>query len=375
MRVQPSLRSGVKPRSPLLILGVGVGGLLLGLAVGGMFGSPGRGLPVRTPRAELPAVSATQSWSLATYNLHNLFDSFDNPYTVDEQTPPKTTAELATLAEALRMLDADVVVLQEVESGGFLAHFVANQLGGATGGLHYAYVADEPTGDPRGIGLGVLSRFPIERIVSHRLARLDPEKPFVSAPGEAANHFARDLLRVDLQIRPGYLVSVYGVHLKSKRLDAMDTSDPQASTHWRLAEARAARRIIQEEMAQSGHARFIVAGDFNDGPDSAPVRELTQGPGWDQLRPDEPTAPGEGLLDGLASLPPAARVTYIAGRQSSSADAVELHAAAIDQIWLSPVLAQQQLSVEKAGAAVLRGGAFERASDHRPARIRLAIAN
>ena len=300
-----------------------------------------------------PTSRVGETWTLATYNIHNFFDAFDNPYTADEQTRPKTAGELDALTEALHLLDVDVVVLQEVETGGFLQRFAHTRLAN----LRYTEVVDEPAGDPRGIGLGVLSRFPVERIVSHRLTPLAAENE--AAPDSAGRHFARDLLRVDLLVRPGYQVSVYGVHLKSKRGDGLGGSGAQSAA-WRLAEARAARQLMQEEMTQTRHGRFLVAGDFNDGPDSAVARALTGG------LPSEAAAEEFWpLVDAFAGGSRAqGRATYLAGALQEP----------IDQVWLSPGLAAGIVpNAQGGGAEVMRGGVFERASDHRPVKVRLRI--
>ena len=198
--------------------------------------------------------------TLATYNVRKFFDTYDNPYTADEKTRPKSPAELAELARAIRALDADVLILQEVEAGGVLKNFVEHQLSD----LRYTAVVDSTTEDPRGITVAALSRVPVLRIVSHRLA-----------PLEGGRRFARDLLRLDLEAAPGHGLSVYGMHLKSQR-DGTDGNDKD-SAHWRLAETTRARELIREEMSAGQNlaaARFVVLGDANDSVDSPPVRML-----------------------------------------------------------------------------------------------------
>lgn len=283
--------------------------------------------------AGLPAASDAAGYkhtlTLATYNVRNLFDGYDNPYTADEKAQPKSPAEMAELARAIRALDADVLILQEVEAGGVLKSFVDNHLAD----MRYAYVVDAVTEDPRGITVAALSRLPVIRIVSHRLA-----------PLEGGRRFARDLLRLDIEAGPGHLLSVYGMHLKSKRTS--EDSEDKNAARWRLAEATRARELIREEMAAGqalGGARFVVMGDANDSVDSAAVQML--------MATTEPP-----LIDALAGIPAGERVTYkgVGYRE------------AIDQVLVSPGLRE---AVLPGSAVILEGVGFAKASDHRPVRI------
>ena len=54
----------------------------------------------------------------------NLFDEFDDPYRSDEVMETKPRDELLKLAQRIRMLDADVLALQEVENREYLERFV-----------------------------------------------------------------------------------------------------------------------------------------------------------------------------------------------------------------------------------------------------------
>lgn len=278
----------------------------------------------------LPPAAASRggTWTLATYNIRNFFDRFDNPYSQDETAKPKSGEECDALVTAIETLDADVVLLQEVEAGGFLRQFAQRRL------PHYPYVAEEPTEDPRGITLGAISRLPILRIISHRLLELEP-----SQGRSVDNRFARDLLRLDIAVRPDYVVSVYGLHLKSKRTDLGDAD------RRRLAEAQAAQRVIRQEMIAELQGRFVVAGDFNDTPDSPVAKTIAA-----TSRPP--------LTDALMGTM-GERVTFENAQ----------HREGIDFIWLSPALS----GALTAPAEILRGGAFDKASDHRPVKVKLRV--
>jgi len=188
--------------------------------------------------------------------------------------------------------------------------------------------------------------------VSHRLVRLGADSVETSGAARADDRFARDLLRVDIEPVPGGErgVSLYAVHLKSRRAEPGSPVGDNGAAR-RQAEAARARAIIEAEMASEAHGRFVVLGDFNEGVDG-PAAALLARHWTDQAD----------LVDALAGVTP--RATYIGGGLEE----------AIDQIWLAPGLAQDALPGLDAGSAtlraqVLRGGVFEKASDHRPVKL------
>ena len=98
-------------------------------------------------------------FTIATYNVKNLFDDHDDPYFRDEQTipVPKPMEEVRALAAVIINMNADVIALQEVESRGVLRKFKW----GFLKDLNY----DDPVlfegDDMRGIDVALLSRLPV----------------------------------------------------------------------------------------------------------------------------------------------------------------------------------------------------------------------
>lgn len=201
------------------------------------------------PAAQEASPRAGQPIAVLSWNLENLYDRYDDPWRSDEITKPAFATEerLARLAAVLRRLDADVVCLQEVEHRFLLERFNRDFLDG----LGYAVVLIEGN-DDRGIDVALLSRLPIGPVSSYRHLR------FRSEDG-AEQRFRRDLLRV--RIGPPLDADVYVVHLKAQ-------SGGEAADAARLAEARAAAEILRAELARDPDYRALVAGDFNDIPDS-----------------------------------------------------------------------------------------------------------
>lgn len=118
-------------------------------------------------------------------------------------------------------------------------------------------------------------------------------------------HFSRDLLRTDILIG-NETVTVYNTHSIAQRND-WDGFD----TKQRLAEAKAIRDIVMEEMAQFPGRLYMIVGDLNADLDEESLQELLNGP-------------GEKLVDTLAGLPDGKRHTWPADpRRSHGHDPVQ----------------------------------------------------
>ncbi len=278
--------------------------------------------------------------TLATYNLENLFDVWDDPYVKDETTRVKPRKELEALAKLLKSLNADVIAVQEVENEGVLRAFVDEMLPG----MGYDYVVVGRGNDKRGIDVGVISRVPIQSVTSYKFRKL-------SLPGEANTwYFARDLMRVRLAVTQNKPLDLFVMHMKSKR--TVNKADQQ-STKWRTAEATMAKNIIDDQLKKDPQAWIAITGDFNDTPDSKPIAALLKG--------GESDPPGS-LTDLHAHLPPDQRITYLN----------EPFRSTIDYVMASQALAK--LSV-KDKAVVLSDKDLLKGSDHAPVVVRFDLNN
>ncbi len=276
-----------------------------------------------------------QRLTVATYNVQNLLDVFDDPYTLDEKSPVKPREKIEKLAKVIRSLDADVIAVQEVEHEGLLRVLVHDLLGG----MGYGYTAVEPTNSYHGANLGVISRLPILSLTSHR--QLDLE-----LPGETRVwRFARDLLRVRVKVTDERSLDLFIVHFKH--------GDDARSKQWREAEARATKRIVSRAMRGDPGAWMLVVGDFNDTPGSQILHSFLQPPdglaGW--------------LTDLHAGLKRSKRTTFLAPPRRGQT---------IDYILASPALVEGFVSGSGKAAfdpASLTG------SDHAPVVATFRIAD
>lgn len=207
-----------------------------------------------TACASIQSVEKEQ-FTLATYNVKNLFDGIQNPGKRKEK--PKPEAELIALGEAIKRIDADVIALQEVEDIGVLTQFRNRYLKGSG----YQHIVLEEANDSRGIDVAVLSRFKILDYKSHKDVRFRvPDKSQLEG-------FSRDLLQVKISAHSQYQFTLFVAHLKS---------------HWggkvadakRKAEADKIQAILNDFEKNNPQANYVLVGDFNDTPDQETLKSL-----------------------------------------------------------------------------------------------------
>lgn len=232
-----------------------------------------------------------------TWNVENLFDEYDDPE--DDTVLPRREVEtrLDELAEVLESLGPpEIIALQEVENIGLL-----KRLASRLSGEYHAVLID--ANDPRGIDVGLLTRFPVTREVSHASENVyDLQEP------RKFYRFARDCLEVHLDVE-GRKMVVLVSHLVSK---AREDSDRK-----REAEAAKIRDIADYLRGEDPNRAVLIAGDMNDTPTSPALRQLLRSPDfvdvgesspctfnfgqscfrYDYLLPDSTTAAGLEKLD------------------------------------------------------------------------------
>lgn len=211
---------------------------------------------------------------IGTYNVENLFDRFNDPYEKSDDpweafsSRPKGMDDLYELGSRIRSSSVDVLALQEVENYGSLRDFVKGHVG-----PEYKTrdgIVSVQSNDPRGIDLGLLSKLPIGRIISHRYAK--------SSSGRSLA-FSRDCLEIELLGENGEVVlTIYNSHLKSKYSRFNPETHPDEYTADQ--EKSAVRR--QEQVEQTieivkasrniKRDNFVIIGDMNDTPDSESLK-------------------------------------------------------------------------------------------------------
>ncbi len=209
-------------------------------------------------------VKAPRTFRLTTWNIENLYDNKDDPSNnwPDEPKSEKPKEHRDAAGAALRLIDPDVLALEEVESLDALKWFLADQKLTDV----YPHVASLDAGDGRGIEQAVISKFPISNIKNwpdHTLRTKHPELLSDNKPNPDSGkpiRMARSPLSVDVTV-PGsfagtgkpYVVTLVVIHAKAGRGYAFQR-DAEADRHLEM---------ITELSKGNAGRNVVVLGDFN----------------------------------------------------------------------------------------------------------------
>ncbi len=186
------------------------------------------------------------------WNTHDYFDSSDNPATDDTVlTKANYTKKRDTIGAQIKAMNADLVMLAEVENQAILDDMNAADLGGK-----YTTRVLIQGNDERGINVGFLSTIAPDMVVSHK------DDEFTLPPSNLMYKYSRDCLEVHLTFNGRHVV-LLGVHFKAKT----PPDDPDK----RLAESLHTRAIADALVAADPSLAVLVLGDYNDTPDSTTI--------------------------------------------------------------------------------------------------------
>jgi len=236
--------------------------------------SPASQTASTTSSADLPAAHTTppdytypdrDTVRVATWNVEHFVDSHDDPYVdSDRENDPGATMDgrAEQFADALRQMNADVVVLQEVESEAFVQTVLDERLPDA--GYEFTAAVHSPTWY---MNVVVVSRFPLGVLDSYA----DVTTPIVGIRTDDGKQAAQSLtnhrvLTLDVYVTPDYTLTITGAHLKAGR--------GARNTGWRVGQIELLHREYAARLAQSPEANLLVAGDLNALADSPELRLL-----------------------------------------------------------------------------------------------------
>jgi endonuclease/exonuclease/phosphatase family metal-dependent hydrolase len=212
----------------------------------------------KTAAKKVTTKKAASTVRLATFNAENLFARYrfrsgfdpaaEDGFTINNLAfDVYNETEKQITARAIKAVNADILVLQEVESLPVLDRFFSSYLGG-TGYQHRLLIDGN---DPRYIDVAVLSRHPIVSAKTYRHLR---------TPAGNSDLFSRDCLEVDLDVN-GKSLTLYANHLKSM-MEGRAESTPR-----RRLQAETVAGIVDARWAAHGYrGNFVVLGDLNDYP-------------------------------------------------------------------------------------------------------------
>ena len=177
----------------------------------------------------------------------------------------KETNEISVqnTARVIKAVGADILCVVEVDNRIALKRFNEYLLGAENAEYNAAMVIDG--NDERGIDVGVLSRFPIANIKTHIY------DTYKSTNGQSYSIFSRDCPEYTIDIGDGQAIHLLCNHLKSKGYGTAASSNAKRK--------RQADRIVEIlKNYDLTKDLVIVAGDFNDTPNSDPLKKLIQLP-------------------------------------------------------------------------------------------------
>jgi endonuclease/exonuclease/phosphatase family metal-dependent hydrolase len=206
------------------------------------------------------AAADAETLTIATYNVENYVATNRLVDGIYRENYPKPETAKTALRAAIRALDADVLALQEIGPAPYLEELrrdLRNE------GVDYPHAVLLQAADPER-HVAVLSRRPLAAIGRHA----DLEFEYFGA----RERVKRGLLEVRVAMEAGE-VTLFVIHLKSRFTDRAD--DPTSGVR-RAAEAVAVRNRVLEIFPNPATARFVIAGDCNDSPNSRPLDALAR---------------------------------------------------------------------------------------------------
>lgn len=223
---------------------------------------------VKQAMEEMPTYDDTpQKFTIASYNVENLFDTEDDPTKRDEDFTPKGknawTSEryktkLSQIAKVISMIGdedgAEVIGLVEIENEKVLQDLIKESL---IRSQDYKYVHYESP-DERGIDVALLYKSSVFEVTTSKNyeIKLEDDK-------------TRDILLVSGKLK-GEEVHFLVNHWSS-RGGGQEKSEPK-----RIAAAKTARMIVDELLQQNPEAKIMLMGDFNDEPTDKSIAEILQ---------------------------------------------------------------------------------------------------
>lgn len=210
---------------------------------------------------------ADSSFKVLSWNVEHFVDLHDDPYIRDarENNPPENTnLRISLFLKALRIADADVVVLQEFESAKFLRQLAQDSLSD----MSYRYFGDIPTHNYY-MNVVIMSRFPMGLMTGYGLATT-PLPGFLNKEGKAEtqNNINNRMWSVDVFPSEGYSFLLTGVHLKAGRSDR--------DVAMRKGQISLLTETFNRYLVENNQKNMLLAGDHNATPESEEIAMLTK---------------------------------------------------------------------------------------------------
>ena len=189
--------------------------------------------------------------SVLTWNLEHFVDEHDSPYINHprENNPGEATAQRRQmLAEALTILDADIVVFQEVESAPYVQEMAQNDFEE----LGYQLITALESNDWY-MNVVIMSRVPLRLTYSYGnfyTFRRDDD-----GETEYQNFTNNRMLSAEVTVNNNFHFFLTGVHLKAGR--------GEENARWRMGQIEVLRDHYRQLLDEDPDTRILLAGDLN----------------------------------------------------------------------------------------------------------------
>jgi predicted extracellular nuclease len=223
--------------------------------------------------AQKKSKSSGEEAVVAFYNIENLFDTIDDPLTMDEDFTPqgklqwntsRYTEKLSRISEVIDMLPGELPVfigLCEIENASVLKDLVKEKAlrDSPKTGYYEIIHADSP--DERGIDVAALydaSKLTDVHFDYYSIALPDSKDPYTRDILHATGKMGSDEIHFFVNHWPS-------------RSGGQSESEPN-----RMAVAALLKTKVDAVMKQNSGAKVIIMGDFNDHPNDKSVYEVLE---------------------------------------------------------------------------------------------------
>jgi endonuclease/exonuclease/phosphatase family metal-dependent hydrolase len=207
----------------------------------------------------LLTVASGADLRIATYNINNYLVMDRHVGARWRPSYPKPESEKLIVRQIIQSVAPDILVLQEMGPLDFLEELRSDL---ERDGVLYNY-AVHMRGLDKDRHVAVLSKLPPIDVVKHN----DLDFKYF----EDRELVKRGLLELSFDLGEGEMFQIFALHLKSRYTDNKQDLD---SAQRRVREAEACRNRIIERTYDRGKDNFLIVGDFNDHPVSAPMRRF-----------------------------------------------------------------------------------------------------
>ena len=209
----------------------------------------------------VPTGNTAKLVRVATYNVHNLFDTVCDSGACASGDYEKQQSESAyvtkvnSIVGGIWAIDADVILLQEIEKETCL-----RAIQDGLGAKRYPGAVFGDIGRTASVNVAILTRGTVTDVQTHR------EGHWLTQPDGTTKLLSRELLQVEITLPNGVEMTAFTTHFVSKATDSIGDR--------RLAEAKFTHDVLADYIAAHPGRLVVFGGDLNDTPDSPPIQAL-----------------------------------------------------------------------------------------------------